>query len=104
MTKNCNSLPDNADAARDTVNYAVILPPKWEGIRIRVSSGGNVLATTPASPGLNYAAVEGMTAGQQKIEVLGKDESVMFSATSGADVTDGGKCNFNFNVVGLSKQ
>ncbi|PLB53945.1 hypothetical protein P170DRAFT_504814 [Aspergillus steynii IBT 23096] len=103
MTKSCSDQPSNADAARDTVNYAVVLPPLWEGITIRVSSGGNVLTTSPASPGLNYAAVEGMVGGQQKIEVLGKDESVMFSATSGDDVTDGGKCNFNFHVVELSK-
>ncbi|KAH8432892.1 glycoside hydrolase family 71 protein [Aspergillus melleus] len=104
MTKNCDNLPANADAAIDSVNYAVVLPLLWEGITIRVSSGGNVLATNPAKPGLNYAAVEGLAAGQQKIEVLGKDESVMFSATSGSDVTDGGKCNFNFNVVKLSKE
>lgn len=103
MTKSCSNPPSNADAARDTVNYAVVLPPLWEGITIRVSSGGKVLTTKDASPGLNYAAVEGMVAGQQKIEVLGKDKSVMFSATSGSDVKDGGKCNFNFHVVELSK-
>jgi glucan endo-1,3-alpha-glucosidase len=83
-----------------TMNYAIVVPAASTGLRIRVSSGGNVLSTVDARPGLNYAAVPGMVVGAQKVEVLSENETVL-CATSTLDVTDASKCNFNFNVVGL---
>ncbi|KAL3494664.1 glycoside hydrolase [Aspergillus germanicus] len=101
MLKSCSeSIPANVDSAVDTVNYAIVVPAGSMDLRIRVSSGGNVLSTVDARPGLNYAAVPGMVVGAQKVEVLSGDETIL-SATSTSDVTDASKCNFNFNVVGL---
>jgi glucan endo-1,3-alpha-glucosidase len=104
MLKSCTeSRPSNADAAIDSVNYAIVVPASSEGYTIRVSSGGEVLSTVEAKAGLNYAAVEGMQVGSQKVELLDSSGNVVMRATSTSDVTDSSKCNFNFNVVGLEK-
>jgi glucan endo-1,3-alpha-glucosidase len=101
MLKSCSeNIPANVDSAVDTVNYAIVVPAGSTDLRIRVSSGGNVLSTVDARPGLNYAAVPGMAVGAQKVEMLSGDETVL-SATSTSAVTDASRCNFNFNVVGL---
>lgn len=102
MLKTCSeNPPDNVESAVDSVNYAIVLPSSSEGMSIRVSSGGNALSETPAQPGLNYAAVEGMATGEQKVELLDSSGSVTLSATSSKDVTNDDHCNFNFNVVPL---
>ncbi|KAK2755570.1 hypothetical protein FQN54_006510 [Arachnomyces sp. PD_36] len=102
MLKTCSeNPPGNVESAIDSVNYAIVLPPASEGMSIRVSSGGNTLGETPAQPGLNYAAVAGMTTGEQKVELLDSSGSATLSATSGKDVTNDDHCNFNFNVVRL---
>ncbi|KAL2796667.1 glycoside hydrolase [Aspergillus keveii] len=101
LLKSCSeNIPANVDSAVDTVNYAIVVPAGSTDLRIRVSSGGNVLSTVDARPGLNYAALPGMAVGAQKVEVLSGDETVL-SATSTSGVTDASRCNFNFNVVGL---
>ncbi|KAL3482925.1 glycoside hydrolase [Aspergillus germanicus] len=101
MLKSCTeSRPSNADAAIDSVNYAIVVPASSEGYTIRVSSGGEVLSTVEAKAGLNYAAVEGMQVGAQKVELLDSSGNVVMRAASTSDVTDSSKCNFNFNVAG----
>ncbi|KAJ5570229.1 uncharacterized protein N7459_009659 [Penicillium hispanicum] len=104
MLKSCSqNVPKNTEAALDTVNYAIVVPSSSQGMKVRVSSGNTTLSVTSAKPGLNYAAVDGMVVGQQKVELLSSSGAVVMSATSRSDVTNSDKCNFNFNVVGLSK-
>ena len=97
--------PEGWQGARDSVNFAVIVSPAVAaGAKIVVSSGGNVLNTVDASPGLNWAAVDGMTTGAQKVELLDATGNVVLSASSKQDVTadaPDGVCNFNFLVDGL---
>ncbi|KAL3483415.1 glycoside hydrolase [Aspergillus germanicus] len=105
MLKTCSEkVPRNIDAAVDSVNYAIVLPKRPDrGLQIRVSSGGRVLSTVRANPGLNYGAVPGMRVGRQVLELLDRHGKVLMSATSPSDVTNSTECNFNFNVVGLEK-
>ena len=97
-----SSLPDHAQAAVDAVNYALVLPASLEGATIRVTSGGSVLGETPAVAGLNYATVDGMGTGLQKIEVINGD-SVVATAAGTIDVQGDQPefCNFNYHVVKL---
>ncbi|KAF9888531.1 hypothetical protein FE257_008638 [Aspergillus nanangensis] len=105
MLKTCNEkVPRNIDAAVDSVNYAIVLPKSSKGLKIQVSSGGKVLTTVKANPGLNYAAVSGMRVGPQVLKLLDRRDKVLMSAASTSDVTNSSKCNFNFNVVGLKKR
>ncbi|KAI0169889.1 glycoside hydrolase family 71 protein [Hypoxylon sp. FL1284] len=97
--------PRGAGAARDAVNYAVVLPDGSTDFKVRVSSGGSVLATQPvAGPGLSYNSVPGLRAGPQKIELLDAQGNVVASADGkqdvGTDPTDG-FCNYNYYVSGL---
>ncbi|KAL6862892.1 hypothetical protein ACO1O0_003131 [Amphichorda felina] len=103
VLKSCTSgLPDNAQAAVDAVNYALVLPASLEGAAIRVTSGGSVLSETAAVAGLNYATVGGIVTGAQKLEVLSGD-TVVATAAGGPDVQGDQPefCNFNYLVVGL---
>ncbi|KAI5925059.1 glycoside hydrolase family 71 protein [Camillea tinctor] len=105
VTKSCGGdVPRGSGAARDAVNYAVVLPAGSAGMQVRVSSGGRELATLPAQAGLNYGSVAGMVTGAQKLELLGSGGNVVASASSAVDVSDAptnGFCNYNYYVVGL---
>lgn len=101
----CDTGLRGSGAAINSVNYAVVLPPTLEGASIQVSSGGQVLSKVLAHEGLNYNAVGGMVTGPQKLEILDQSGSVIASASSNVDVSDGpqgGFCNFNYYVDGLA--
>ncbi|KAI1638380.1 glycoside hydrolase family 71 protein [Biscogniauxia mediterranea] len=116
VTKSCTGdVPRGSGAALDAVNYAIVLPAggsSSDGMKVRVTSGGRVLATLPAQAGLNYGSVPGMVAGAQKVELLGPggggdddDVVVVAAASSVVDVSDAptdGFCNYNYYVVGLA--
>ncbi|KAI5865695.1 glycoside hydrolase family 71 protein [Durotheca rogersii] len=100
--------PRGAGAAVDAVNYAVVLPAGAGALTVRVSSGGQVLATQPladsAAGGLRHGSVPGMRAGAQRVELLDASGAVVASATSRVDASDlpvAGFCNYNYYVVGL---
>ncbi|KAI1395445.1 glycoside hydrolase family 71 protein [Hypoxylon fuscum] len=104
LTSCSGDKPRGSGAAVDAVNYAVVLPSGSSGLSVRVTSGGQVLATQPVSAGLNYNSVRGMTAGAQKLELVDGGGSVVASATSAVDVGNSptnGFCNFNYYVAGL---
>ncbi|OTA90693.1 glycoside hydrolase family 71 protein [Hypoxylon sp. CO27-5] len=96
--------PRGSGAAVDAVNYAVVLPSGSSGYSIRVTSGGQVLATQPVSAGLSYNSVAGLRTGAQKIELLNGSGQVVASANSNVDVSNtptNGFCNYNYYVAGL---
>jgi glucan endo-1,3-alpha-glucosidase len=96
-----NPKPDNWQSAVDAVNYAVVVAPGATGITIRVTSGGTVIRTTTANPGLNYGSATGLNTGAQKLEVL-SGSTVILTANSARDVnSDDPACNFNYQVAGL---
>ncbi|RYP92567.1 hypothetical protein DL770_001325 [Monosporascus sp. CRB-9-2] len=106
VTKACGGdVPRGAGAAVGAVNYAVVLPAGSSGMRVRVISGGRVLAEQPVGPGLNYNSVAGMGLGAQKIELLNAGGAVIATANSNLDVTDRpnqyGFCDYNYRVAGL---
>lgn len=104
LTSCSGDKPRGAGAARDAVNYAVVLPAGSSGHSIRVTSGGQVLATQPASAGLNYNSVPGMKTGAQKIELVDGSGNVVASASGSVNVgtsPTNGFCNYNYYVSGL---
>jgi glucan endo-1,3-alpha-glucosidase len=102
MLSSCaDNRPQNADAALDAVNYAIVLPASSTGMMVQITSGGHILTTIDLQPGLNYAAVTGMGVGTQRVEILNADGTVVMSARGSVDVTDSSTCNFNYYVVGL---
>ncbi|KAI1464407.1 glycoside hydrolase family 71 protein [Daldinia caldariorum] len=104
LTSCTGAKPRGSGAAVDAVNYAVVLPAGSTGLRVRVSSGGRVLATQPVRGGLNYNSVAGMATGAQKIELVDGGGRVIASASGAVDVTNdpaNGFCNYNYYVAGL---
>ncbi|KAI2782674.1 glycoside hydrolase family 71 protein [Daldinia loculata] len=101
----CNGdKPRGSGAAVDAVNYAVVLPADSSGLSVRVSSGGQVLATQAVRGGLNYNSVVGVTTGAQKIELIDGGGQVIASANGVVDVSNdatNGFCNYNYYVAGL---
>ncbi|KAI0839316.1 glycoside hydrolase family 71 protein [Hypoxylon sp. FL0890] len=96
--------PRGSGAAIDAVNYAVVLPPGSSGYSIRVTSGGQVLATQPVGAGLSYNSVAGLKTGAQKIELVDGSGQVVASANSQVDVSNeptNGFCNYNYYVAGM---
>ncbi|KAI0912838.1 glycoside hydrolase family 71 protein [Ustulina deusta] len=96
--------PRGNGGARDTVVYAIVLPVGSQGFRVRVSSGGQVLATQSVTSGLSYNSIEGLKTGAQLLELLDGSGNVVAKASSKIDVSDqptNGFCNFNYYVAGL---
>ncbi|KAI1761268.1 glycoside hydrolase family 71 protein [Hypoxylon sp. FL1150] len=104
LTSCSGDKPRGAGAAVDAVNYAVVLPSGSTGLSIRVTSGGQVLATRAVGAGLSYNSVGGMRTGAQKIELVDGRGNVLASASGSVNVgtspTDG-FCNYNYYVAGL---
>ncbi|RWA15045.1 hypothetical protein EKO27_g19 [Xylaria grammica] len=96
--------PRGNGGARDTLVYAVVLPAGSQGFQVRVSSGGEVLATQSVAAGLSYNSIAGLKTGAQLLELLDDSENVVATANSKVDVSDkptDGFCNFNYYVAGL---
>lgn len=95
--------PPGWQAARDAVNYAIVLPASASGMKVRLSSGGKTLTTVSAVPGLNYGSIPYMTVGAQKIELLNSAGVTVMNASSVVDVAaqSTGVCNYNYLVAGL---
>ncbi|KAI0854999.1 glycoside hydrolase family 71 protein [Xylaria cubensis] len=96
--------PRGSGGASDTIVYAVVLPANSQGFQVRVSSGGQVLATQSLAAGLSYNSIEGLRTGAQLLELLDGSGNVVAKAASKVDVSDqptNGFCNFNYYVSGL---
>ncbi|KAK7703348.1 hypothetical protein SLS57_010997 [Botryosphaeria dothidea] len=92
--------PIGWENAQDTVNFAVVLPQDSEGVKINVYSADTLLESFDGKAGMNAQAVQGMKAGQQKVELVGADGSVIGAGLSKVDVAaDADFCNFNYHVV-----
>lgn len=103
-TTQCGSgVPDGAQNALDVVNYAVSLPAGASGYTISVSSGGNVIGTFPAQPGLNSNYVQGLVAGTApRVDVVDGTGKTVVSAIGTNDVQSSADlCNYNYYVVGF---
>ncbi|KAK8011964.1 Dolichyl-phosphate-mannosyl transferase [Apiospora arundinis] len=101
--------PNNSGWAKDTINWAVVMPDNISGARVQVYSGGNQIYSGPVQPGLNYGSAENMVAGPQYVEVVrnvnGGTEQ-LYSKTSHVAVTANPKdniCNYNYVVDILLK-
>ncbi|KAK6850592.1 hypothetical protein PG995_004773 [Apiospora arundinis] len=101
--------PKNSGWAKDTINWAVVMPDNISGARVQVYSGGNQIYSAPVQPGLNYGSAENMVAGPQYVEVVrnvnGGTEQ-LYSKTSHVAVTANPKdniCNYNYVVDILLK-
>ncbi|KAI0976630.1 glycoside hydrolase [Xylaria arbuscula] len=104
VNNGADGTPRGNGAARDTVVYAVVLPADSQGFQVRVTSGGQVLATQSVTSGLSYNSIEGLQTGSQLLELLDGGGNVVATAGSKVDVSDqptNGFCNFNYYVVGL---
>ncbi|KAI0444869.1 glycoside hydrolase [Xylaria telfairii] len=96
--------PRGNGGASDSVVYAVVLPANSQGYKVRVTSGGSVLATQSVGGGLTYNTIQGMRKGSQLLELLNGSGNVVARAASRKDVSDqptNGFCNFNYYVAGL---
>ena len=94
--------PRGAENAEDAVLVAVMLSDSTAGAAVNVYSGGEKIASYEGVAGLNSWTVYGLRLGEQKVEVVGKDGSVLLSATGDHIVQpDATVCNFNYAVVGL---
>lgn len=104
LTSCSGDKPRGSGAAVDAVNYAVVLPSGSSGYSVRVTSGGQVLATQPVGAGLSYNSIAGLKTGAQKLELLDGGGQVVASANSKVDVSNeptNGFCNYNYYVAGL---
>ncbi|KAJ5232975.1 hypothetical protein N7468_005931 [Penicillium chermesinum] len=103
VLKNCDGIDsiDNIGSAQSTVNYAVVLPADSQGVSIKITSGGNQIAETQLSPGLNFAAVTGQSSGAQKVELVSNGQTFMCADSPSNVPANPEMCNFNFVVVGL---
>lgn len=101
----CSSTISNHESARDTMNFAVILPA--DGYKIKVYSNDKLIGTFAGQKGLNYNSVLGLTAGSgQRLEVLDTSDKVVTSATGTKTVlaeSSDAICNWNYEVVGLGQ-
>jgi hypothetical protein len=94
--------PDGFVSARDWLNFAIILNPGTEGVTLQAYSNGVLLTGTAAlNPGgLIYGAFEGVSAGFQRMEVVGSDGSILAVAAGGRCISDGcPDCIYNLNPV-----
>jgi glucan endo-1,3-alpha-glucosidase len=94
--------PAGAENAEDAVQVAVMLAGPAVGATVNVYSGGALIGSYKGVKGLNSWSVDGLNVGEQKVEVIGTDGSVLLSAVGQQAVQpDATVCNFNHAVVGL---
>jgi glucan endo-1,3-alpha-glucosidase len=100
----CSSSIANYQSARDTVNFAVILPST--GYTIELYSNNNLIGSFAGQKGLNYNSVLGLAAGGgQMIQIVDGANNVVASATGTKNVltqSPNATSNWNYEVVGLS--
>lgn len=94
--------PSGSENVEDTIEVAILIAPGVTGVTVNVYSGGTVIASYNATQGLNAWHVPGMVAGQQRVDVLAADGTVLLTATGKLSVLeDASFCNYNPQVVAL---
>ncbi|KAH9906692.1 glycoside hydrolase [Xylariomycetidae sp. FL2044] len=98
--------PDGSGAAKDAVNWAVVVGEGVSGYKAQVWSAGVMIRSTDLSAGLNYFSAPNMKTGGQYVEVVdgNNDNKIIISGKGGKDVksTADGICTYNYQVTALS--
>ncbi|KAH6658686.1 glycoside hydrolase [Truncatella angustata] len=97
--------PSGSGAARDAVNWAVVVNDGVSDVTAQVWSNGQLIWKSALSTGLNYFSTPGMSTGIQYIEVVDSGFNVLYSAQGTVEVVaqieSGGVCNYNYQVAEL---
>ncbi|KAI0123459.1 glycoside hydrolase [Xylariales sp. AK1849] len=95
--------PAGAGAAKDAVNWAIVVADGVTDAAAQVWSNGVLVGKTALSSGLNYGSTPGMATGIQYLEVVDSDYTILMSTQGTVEVTEdtSGICNFNYQVAEL---
>lgn len=99
--------PVGFDAAKDTVNWAIVVPAANAGGTISVSSAGETTQVVTTKAGLNYGTSTKRYHGAQSVQLTGPAGNVLMTATGGECVYNPGDCdrgiyNMNYEVLGFA--
>lgn len=106
-TASCSSdtlgKPSGSGAAKDAVNWAIVVNDGVSAVKAQVYSGGTQIYSGALSTGLNYFSTPGMKTGIQYLEVVDASFNIMYSAQGTVDVAAeaGEVCNYNYQVAEL---
>ncbi|KAI1848594.1 hypothetical protein JX265_011552 [Neoarthrinium moseri] len=78
--------PSGSGAAKDAVNWAIVVNDGVAGVKAQVWSDGELIWKSSLSAGLNYFSTPGMRAGIQYIEVVDGENKILYSAQGAVDV------------------
>lgn len=94
--------PGGIDNVQDVVTVALYAAANTT-LTIEIWSGGSLLATEPVTTGYNTWTVAGMKLGQQMVQILGVNGTVIAKATGPLDVvSDSPLWNYNYQVAALT--
>jgi glucan endo-1,3-alpha-glucosidase len=95
--------PSGAGAAKDAVNWAIVVNDDVSGAIAQVWSNGVLISKIDLSVGLNYFSAPGMSTGIQYLEVVDANYNILYSAQGTVDVSAeaGSVCNYNYQVAEL---
>ncbi|VUC37092.1 unnamed protein product [Clonostachys rosea] len=99
--------PRGYGAAKDRVNWAVVVGEGVSGYSVQVWSGGKLIAKDALNAGLNYKSVPGVNVGEQVVQVVDASGNVIIEggkSTKGVSqgLPSSGICNLNFQVAQLA--
>lgn len=86
------------------LSWAVVVGEEAKGWKARLLSAGEEIGSVELVAGLNYGKVDGLKAGEQRLEVVDANGKVVKVAAGGRCVSEGcpdGIYNMNPQVVGL---
>jgi hypothetical protein len=99
--------PYGFDSGRDTVNWAIVLEPAFQGSSLEIYSGG-VLMEVVILPdaGLSYGSISTRNPGPQFMQLKDQSGNIQMSAVGGECVYEPQQClrfiyDMNFSVVGF---
>lgn len=97
--------PSGSGAAKDAVNWAIVVNDDVSDVTAQVWSGGHLIWKSALSAGLNYFSTPGMQTGIQYIEVVDSSFNILYSAQGTvevvAEISSGDVCNYNYQVAEL---
>lgn len=95
--------PSGSGAAKDAVNWAIVVNDGVTGATAQVWSNGVLIYKMALSAGLNYFSAPGMSTGIQYLEVVDANSNVLYSAQGTVSVSAqaGDVCNYNYQVAEL---
>ncbi|KAM0818394.1 putative Glycoside hydrolase [Seiridium cardinale] len=95
--------PSGSGAARDAVNWAIVVNDGVSDVKAQVWSNGGLILKAALSTGLNYFSTPGMQTGIQYLEVVDASYNILYSAQGTVKVssTADSICNYNYQVAEL---